>query len=224
MYHHKEVYKVHPILDCNQASNRFQDDKMGTSAHSPCWNDQDQWRGLLHVRQHEIMNIHNLQEIHGLSDSIFNGLPVLSGQYNEHGSLAFAKAIFLVLVIICCGGAPEQIVGSALGGARIVRITKKYKWKYTRFATSISTTGGARLTWTKTISFIFIKISVGRAPHVSVVTTIGCAFIILLAQKLKIYKTLNTSMIIYLTVNGKWHCSPFALPPYVYNFGSPQKP
>ena len=126
--------------------------------------------------------------MHGLSDSLVpnpNGLLVPSGHSAGHEFLAFAKTIFLILVIICCCGAPEQIVGSALSSARVVRITKKYKWKYTRFAASISTTGGARLTWTKTISFIFIKISVGRAPHVPVITPIGCAFIILLTQKLK---------------------------------------
>ena len=144
--------------------------------------------------------------MHGLSDSLVpnpNGLLVPSGHSAGHEFLAFAKTIFLILVIICCCGAPEQIVGPALSSARIVRITKKYKWKYTRFAASISTTGGARLTWTKTISFIFIKISVGRAPHVPVITTIGCAFIILLTQKLKKVKNPGTSILKYLTVNGK---------------------
>ena len=95
MYHHKEVYKVHPILDCNQASNHFQDDKMGTLVHSPCWSDQDQLRGLLRARQHEIKNIHNLQGIFGLSDSLINGQPVPSGQSAGHKSLPLQKPYFL---------------------------------------------------------------------------------------------------------------------------------
>ena len=102
-----------------------------------------------------------------------------------HESLTFAKTIFFVLIIISCGGAPEQIVRSALSSASIISVTKENKWKDTGFATCITTTSGTRLPWTETISFILIKISIRGAPHISVITSISCTFIILFSQKLK---------------------------------------
>lgn len=60
------------------------------------------------------------------------------GEYSVELTFTWAEAIFLVLVVVSCGGTPWQIVCAALCGAGGVRFAPKTEGKVARGAIRIS--------------------------------------------------------------------------------------